>query len=122
MPFTVTIDPSKVSGGTVAFYWRVIAKTATAAPEPAVGQKKDDKKDKDKGKKPDYAYEDISFIPVIAGQNPMRISRSFTVPGGNYDVFVVVKEPTPEKAPKNAPPPKISPAQAVGHRSGFLER
>jgi hypothetical protein len=108
VPFTVTIDPSKVSGGTVAFYWRVIAKTAMAAPEPAVGQKKDDKKDKDKGKKPDYAYEDISFIPVTAGQNPMRISRSFTVPGGNYDVFVVVKEPTPEKAPKNAPPPKIS--------------
>jgi hypothetical protein len=108
VPFTVTIDPSKVSGGTVAFYWRVIAKTAMAAPEPAVGQKKDDKKDKDKGKKPDYAYEDISFIPVTAGQNPMRISRSFTVPGGNYDVFVVVKEPTPEKPPKNAPPPKIS--------------
>jgi hypothetical protein len=108
VPFTVTIDPSKVSGGTVAFYWRVIAKTAMAAPEPAAGQKKDDKKDKDKAKKPDYAYEDISFIPVTAGQNPMRISRSFTVPGGNYDVFVVVKEPTPEKAPKNAPPPKIS--------------
>jgi hypothetical protein len=108
VPFTVTIDPSKVSGGTVAFYWRVIAKTAMAAPEAAAGQKKDDKKDKDKGKKPDYAYEDISFIPVTAGQNPMRISRSFTVPGGNYDVFVVVKEPTPDKAPKNAPPPKIS--------------
>jgi hypothetical protein len=109
VPFTVTIDPSKVSGGTVAFYWRVIAKTAMAAPEPAAAAgKKDDKKDKDKGKKADYAYEDISFIPVTPGQSPMRISRSFTVPGGTYDVFVVVKEPTPEKAPKNAPPPKIS--------------
>ncbi len=38
----------------------------------------------------------------------MRISRSFTVPAGNYDVFLVAKEPTPEKAPKNAPPPKMS--------------
>ena len=38
----------------------------------------------------------------------MRISRSFTVAAGDYDVFVVVKEPTPEKAPKNAPPPKVS--------------
>ena len=38
----------------------------------------------------------------------MRISRSFTVPAGNYDVFVVAKEPTPDKAPKNAPPPKMS--------------
>ena len=26
LPFTVTIDPSKVSGGKVAFYWRVVAK------------------------------------------------------------------------------------------------
>jgi len=46
-------------------------------------------------------------VPVAQGQ-PMRISRSFTVPAGNYDVFLVAKEPTPEKAPKNAPPPKMS--------------
>jgi hypothetical protein len=104
VPFTVSIDPSKISGGTVAFYWRVVAKGAPDA-APAPGQKKDDKKDK---KKPDYAYEDISFVPVAAGQNPMRISRSFTVVAGTYDVFVIAKEPTPEKAPKNAPPPKTS--------------
>jgi hypothetical protein len=93
----------------VAFYWRVVAKNAAAAaPAPdAAGQKKDDKKDKDK-KKPEYAYEDISFIPVTAGQTPLRVSRSFTVPAGAYDVFVVAKEPAPEKAPKNAPPGKTS--------------
>jgi hypothetical protein len=38
----------------------------------------------------------------------MKISRSFTVAAGNYDVFLIAKEPTPEKAPKNAPPPKMS--------------
>ena len=38
----------------------------------------------------------------------MRISRSFTVPAGTYDVFVVAKEPTPDKPPKNAPAPKMS--------------
>ena len=27
---------------------------------------------------------------------------------GDYDVYVVVKEPTPDKAPKNAPAPKVS--------------
>jgi len=109
VPFTVQIDPSKLSSNTVAFYWRVVAKNA-AAPAPAEPAKKDDKKDKDKdkGKKSDYAYEDISFIPVTAGQPSMKISRSFTVPAGNYDVYLIAKEPTPEKAPKNAPPQKIA--------------
>jgi hypothetical protein len=113
VPFTVQIDPSKVGGGTVAFYWRVVAKNpapAAAAPDAA---KKDDKKDKDKdknkeGRKSDYAYEDISFLPVTAGQTSMKISRSFTVPAGDYDVFLIAKEPTPEKPAKNAPAPKIS--------------
>ena len=109
VPFTVQIDPSKVSGGMVAFYWRVVSKTPPAPPAPEAG-KKDDKKDKDnnKGRKTDYAYEDISFVPVTAGQTSLRISRSFTVPGGSYDVYLVAKEPTPDKAPKNAPPPKLS--------------
>jgi hypothetical protein len=105
VPFTISLDPSKVSGGNVAFYWRVVSKSpAAATAEPA---KKDDKKDKDK-KKSEYAYEDISFVPVTAGQNPMHISRSFTVPAGTYDVYLVAKEPTPDKAPKNAPPAKVS--------------
>jgi hypothetical protein len=111
VPFTIAFDPSKVTGGTVALYWRVVSKSA-APPPPAAADagKKDDKnKDKDKDKKkPEYAYEDISFVQAAAGQNPMRVSRSFTVPAGAYDVFVVMKEPTPEKPPKNAPPPKIS--------------
>lgn len=112
VPFTVQLDPTKVGGGNVAFYWRVVAKNpAAAAPAADPNAKKDDKKDKDKdnkGRKTDYAYEDISFVPVTAGQNPMRISRSFTVPAGPYDVYLVAKEPTPDKAPKNAPAPKIS--------------
>jgi len=110
VPFTVQLDPSKISGGNVAFYWRVVAKNA-AAPAPAADVKKDDKKkdEKDKAKAPsNYAYEDISFMPVTAGQTSMKISRSFTVPAGNYDVFLIAKEPAPEKPAKNAPPAKIS--------------
>jgi hypothetical protein len=109
VPFTVSVDASKVTGGTVAFYWRVVAKGG-AAPEAAPQKKddkKDDKKDKDK-KKSDYAYEDISFVPVASGPGPMKISRSFTVPAGAYDVYIVAKEPTPDKAPKTAAPPKMS--------------
>jgi len=112
VPFTVQIDPSKVTGGTVAFYWRVVSKNPAATAAVATDGKKDDKKDKDKdkdkGKKSEYAYEDITFVPVTAGQTSMKISRSFTVPAGSYDVFLIAKEPTPEKAPKNAPPAKLS--------------
>jgi hypothetical protein len=106
VPFTVSIDPSKLNGAsTVAFYWRVVPHADAAAAPPAAGQKKDDKKD---SKKTNYAYEDISFAAVTPGQGPMRISRSFTVGAGNYDVIVVAKEPTADKAPKNAPPSKMS--------------
>jgi hypothetical protein len=107
VPFTVQIDPSKISGPNVAFYWRVVAKSA-AAPAPVAGAKKDDKNDNNKGRKSEFAYEDITFVPVTQGQTPMRISRSFTVAAGDYDIFLIAKEPTPEKAPKNAPPPKMS--------------
>jgi hypothetical protein len=112
VPFTVSLDPTKLTSDRVAFYWRVVARNAgtAAAPTDESGGKKDDKKkdDKDKNKKTDYAYEDVTFVPVAGAQNPMRISRSFTVPAGAYDVYLVAKEPTPEKAPKNAPPPKMS--------------
>ncbi len=73
--------PGARSPAIVAFYWRVVSKNpvAPAVEAPPAGKdKKDDKKD---AKKPSpYAYEDISFVPVTAGQNPLRISRSFTVP------------------------------------------
>ena len=41
VPFTVQIDPSKVSGGTVAFYWRVVSQSAAAAPAAESGKKDD---------------------------------------------------------------------------------
>jgi len=106
LPFSVTIDPTKIGGGKVTFYWRVVSKDAAA---PAVESKDAKKDDKDKkGGRPDYAYEDLNTITVPSGQTgAMRISRSFTVAPGNYDVFVVAKETAPEKAPKNAPPQKV---------------
>jgi hypothetical protein len=114
VPFTVSLDPTKMSGDRVAFYWRVVAKNPAPAAEaapPAAGKKddkKDDKKKDDKNKKTDYAYEDVTFVPLAGAANPLHISRSFTVPAGGYDVYLVAKEPTPEKPPKNAPPPKMS--------------
>src|SRR5256886_14422840 len=68
VPFTVAIDPSKVTGDKVAFYWRVVGKTAAPVADAAPAAKKDDKKKDDKDKKADYAYEDIAFVPLVAGQ------------------------------------------------------
>ncbi len=104
LPFSVTFDSSKVAGGKVSLYWRVVAKDAAAA-APAAG-KKDDKKD---AKKPEYAYEDLNLISLQSGaSNPLRVSRSMTLAPGSYDVFVVAKEPTPEKPKKDTPAPKVS--------------
>lgn len=107
VPFTVTIDPSKLSPGTVAFYWRVVSTTPGAEPPPAPPASPRKNDDKNPPKR-EFAYESISFVPVTPGPAPLRISREFSVPSGSYDLFVVIKEPTPEKAPKNAPPPKAS--------------
>ncbi len=109
VPFIVTLDPAKVAPGPVSVYWRVVSKDApAAAPPPSTNTKKDDKK----GSPPSlYAYESLTPATISAGQ-PVRLSRSFTTRAGNYDVYVVVKEGSPESADKkpnkNAPPPKAS--------------
>jgi hypothetical protein len=103
-PFAVTIDPAKVTSGTVTFYWRAVSKNA--AP-PAVDAKDGKKDDKKAPKRPEYAYEDVSFVSVTPGQTaPLRVTRSLTVPAGVYDVYVAVKEPT--STAKNPPPAKAS--------------
>jgi hypothetical protein len=110
VPFIVTLDPAKVTGGTVSFYWRVVSKNAVTPPPPDPAAKKDDKKKDDKNKpaaKTEYPWEDLHVLPITAGQTgPMRIARSFTVPAGAYDVYLVAREPTSQA--KNAPPPKTS--------------
>jgi len=105
-PFAVTLDPTKASGGNISFYWRVVSKTAAAPPPPPTDgkDKKDDKKNA--VKRPEYAYEDVSYLPAGGQSAPMRVARSFTVPAGTYDVYVAAKEPTSTQ--KNAPAPKAS--------------
>ena len=105
VPFIVTLDASKVAAGDVAFHWRAVATGAPAAA--ATNDDKDKKDKKDKDKKGKWAYEDVSFAPATAGQTgPMQFDRSFTVPGGTYDVYVVAQEMGSRD--KNAPPPKTS--------------
>jgi len=110
VPFTLTIEPSKLAGpATLTLYWRVVSKTAAAAPPPppAANQKKDDKKNAPPTKR-DFPYEGISTVAVTSPTTPLRVSRSFDVPGGAYDVYVIVKEQNPATPPKNAPALKAS--------------
>ena len=118
IPFTVTYDASKAAGPSVSLYWRVVARDpagtasltlpAAGKDEKAAGkdEKKDDKKPAPPAP-PRFAYEDLNTVTVTPAQSgPAHISRAFTVGGGVYDVYVVLKEATSQQ--KNAPPPKVS--------------
>src|SRR5262245_2739580 len=105
IPFIVSIDPSKTQTKQLMMYWRVVSTSAAPPPAAAANAKGNDKgNDKNKPLQ-QFAYEGLT--PATAGADG-RISRSIAALPGTYDVFVVVKEPTPEKPAKNAPPPKMS--------------
>jgi hypothetical protein len=90
VPFTITLDPTKVSGA-LALYYRVV-------PTPAAGAVVDPKK-------PVKPVWESVFPVMVSGQNPMRLSRSFTAEAGSYDVYLVAREVQADR-PKNAPPAK----------------
>jgi len=109
VPITLTVDPAKLSSGAVTLYLRVaprgMSAPAAAAPAPAPDAKdaKKNDKDKDKNKKdkdakpagaaPSYPFEDVSFLDLkpTPGQ-PLRIMRGVAVPGGSYDLYIVMRE------------------------------
>jgi hypothetical protein len=108
VPFTVSIDPAKLTGTNLTIYWRVVSKEQPGAMAAPPNGKKDDKNSKN-GPRPTFAWEDMGGMTTTASASqtgPLKLSRSFTVPAGSYDVYVVVKEPSPDK--KNAPPAKTS--------------
>jgi len=90
VPFTMTVDASKVPMG-AAIYVRAVAKNA---PPP-------DPKAKDKG--PVYAWDEITFTDVSADG---KVARLMQLKPGDYDVVIAVREKTPLQPPKNAPPQK----------------
>jgi len=110
VPFTVTIDPAAAAGKTFTVYWRVVSQeAAAAAPAAPPATQKSDNKNQPAPPRPDYAYEDMNTVSIPGNaKGPERISRSFAVSPGTYDVYMIVKEPTPEKPQKNAPPQKMS--------------
>ncbi len=109
VPFTVTFDPAATTQKNLTVYWRVVnTGAAAAAPPPAAANQKPGDKPQP-APRVEFAYEDMNTFTVPgSAKGPERIARSFAVSGGSYDVYIVVKEPAPEKPQRNAPAPKVS--------------
>ena len=97
VPFTVTLDRSKLTTPQTALYVRVASKAApAAAAAPAKGNK-----DKDKNA-PVHPLEKFDFANVGSDG---KISRYLQVRPGDYDLYVAVKDKgTVEKSDKNYTP------------------
>jgi hypothetical protein len=108
VPFTITLDPTKIGTENLTLYWRVVP-TPAAAPAPAADASR--KNDKQQPAKP--IWEGVTLVPMAGAQNPLRLSRSFVAAAGSYDVYVVTKELAGEKAPKNFAPKTVVLKQTV---------
>ena len=88
VPFTVNIDRSKVTSPGLALYVRAQAKqSATATTAGTSGEERKD--EKKKGDKVEYPWDNVHFVELPESG---KISRAMAVPGGEYDVFIAVKE------------------------------
>ena len=105
VPFTVTFDPSVVRSTEVALYVRAIEKSqvpaaaAALTPSPANSKQRPD---------PRYAWDKVHFLPKPSDG---RITRALALPGGEYELFVAMKErstsvPMVTSTPPTAPPPR----------------
>lgn len=93
VPFTIELDPAKLPPGQALLYVRVVEKGAP--PPGAAAAETEEKKEKKKESQPAapvaYPFEDLhTFTAKPAAGQPVTMSRAFAVPGGEYDVYVVV--------------------------------
>ncbi len=81
VPYTLVIDRSALSSSNAAVYIRAVSKNPVAAPAaPAAGRQG--------AAAPAYAWNDWNFISLKED----KISRAMMLPGGDYDLFIVVKD------------------------------
>ena len=91
VPYTLTIERAKLPTSTVAMYIFVTPRSQAAqklAGLPAVLETEEPQAPL----APETAFEAISFIDLSTdhGQGAYRISRTFSLPAGNYDVYVAL--------------------------------
>ena len=106
VPFTLSIPTEPAPPAGLTMYLRVTAKgqaPAAAAAVPADKKKKDDKARTG----PEFAFEDVYPVDLKAPEagQPYRFSRAFTVPAGEFEVMVVLKERAPIEKDKKVKNP-----------------
>ncbi len=102
VPFTLTIDASKVNASTVGLFLFVEEHRAATA---ATAEEDEDDDDSDSSDRPaDLAaysaqllgtgeFRDANYFPVTAdGTEPITIPHFFSAPGGTYDVYVAIRD------------------------------
>ncbi len=106
IPVTMVFPQDQVANPSMVFYVRAVARGAAApAPAPANGDEKA-KQDEKKGR-PEYPFEDVRFIDLKAPENGQyRVTRAVSLPAGEFDIYVLMRERTPKD--KKAPAPKGS--------------
>lgn len=111
VPFTITVEPGRLTGSSLAVYLRVAPKGLTQPHPPAAkkDEKKDDKKAAAAAGPTEYPFETFFFTDLktpAQGLAP-RFSRSFAVPAGEYDVYLALRERA-QTAKDNDPPAKVA--------------
>ena len=94
IPYSLTIDRSKMNGAQAAYYVRVVHKNAAAAPAAGKGD--------NKNAAPRYPWDGVTFMEVPANG---KVSRAMALKAGEYDAFIVVKDKGTTQ--RNAPAAKI---------------
>ena len=95
VPYTLVIDPGLITSPSVVVYVLVTERAET--PELAATERQNEERETqeqaEQAQGVGTVFEDAYFIDVDTSESVAhRISRSFTVPGGEYDVYVAVKE------------------------------
>ena len=91
VPYTLTIERAKVPTSTVAMYVLVTPRSQGARKSAGLPEVPETEEPQ-APLAPEYAFERISFIDLSTdqGQGAYRIRRTFSLPAGDYDVYVAL--------------------------------
>lgn len=94
VPFTISIDPASLTTRSVSLYVRAVAKAAAPPAGDAAAEAKDKEKAQAQPQPQVYAFEDLHLFDLKepAKGQPYKVSRAIMVPGGDYDVYVAMRE------------------------------